>query len=221
MKYYRYTDLVWLNRCLYTLLFPPAILTIIGLLHGLYSLQRLRGQSSLAALDSLNPDLSHMLMLDGILRVSQISLTILMLTFFAFCWLYYAKRNLIALFQQVEHCLINNLKQFANLFISIFFSLRMMRELWRTSIPKNHRHGIQHWLVPVWWVILIAANSCKIVAVVLLAKASTVGDWFNGYEWMLAAYCFYFPLYILTWRLVNQLARYQKIQWQQLMIQSA
>ena len=221
MKYYRYTDLAWLNRCLYTLLFPPAVLTIIGLLHGFYSLHRLRGQSSLAALDSLNPDLSYMLMLDGILRISQISLTILMLVFFIFCWLYYAKRNLIALFQQVEQCLINNLKQFATLFASIFFSLRMMRELWRTSIPKNHRHGIQHWLVPVWWVILIAANTCKIIAVVLLAKAVSVSDWSNGYEWMLAAYCLYFPLYILTWRLANQLARYQKIQWQQLMAQSA
>ncbi len=221
MKYYRYTDLVWLNRCLFTLLFPPAVLTVLGLMHGLHSLQRLRGQSSSTALDSLHPDLSHMLMLDGILRFSQISLTLLMLSFFAFCWLYYARRNLIALFQQVEHSLVNNLKQFLHLLANIFFSFRLMRELWRTSIPKNHRHGIQHWLVPVWWVVLIAANVCKVIAVILLTSAYTVDDWFNGYAWMMAAYCFYFPLYILTWRLANQLARYQKIQWQQVMLQNA
>ncbi len=215
MNYYRYTNLDWLNRCLLALLVIPALLTIIGISHGLYAMYRLRNLPDMQMLVQLPLDLRQLIHVDDMIRFSQISLTLLMLTFFFVGWLYYARRNLVALFEQVEHCLKNSLRQFAQLIIGIFFALRMMMQVWRNSTPDSHAHQAERWLVPLWWLFLIVANICKIIGVVHLHGVTQVGEWLYGYQWMMAAYVFYFVLYILTWRLVKQLSHFQHIQWQQ------
>lgn len=215
MNYYRYTNLDWLNRCLLALLVIPALLTVIGISHGLYAMYQLRNLAATQMLAQLPLDLRQLIHVDDMIRFSQISLTLLMLTFFFVGWLYYARRNLVALFEQVEHCLKNSLRQFAQLIIGIFFALRMMMQVWRNSTPDSHAHQAERWLVPLWWLFLIVANICKIVGVVHLHGVTQVGEWLYGYQWMLAAYVFYFVLYILTWRLVKQLSHFQHLQWQQ------
>lgn len=214
--HYRFFDLHHLNRYLIWMLIPPAILTVLGFVHGLYSLSVLAERPADLLLSSLPALEQTMVWQDGVLRFSQISLTLIVLTFFFACWLYFAKRNLIALFDRVEHTLQNSIKIFINLIIGIFFALRMMLKLWRTSTPDSHAHEAEKWLVPVWWAILIAANVCKVMAVIKLQSATTVGAWTTGYDWMLAAYSLYFPLYILTWRLAQKLARFQHAHWTQL-----
>ena len=212
--YYQFFDLFRLNRYLLWMLIAPAILTVLGFAHGVHSLQQLSGLAVDMLLISLPAELQQTLATDGLLRLSQISLTLWVLTFFFACWLYFAFRNLVALFEQVEHTPKQSALMFGRLMIGIFFALRMMLRLWRTSVHERHRDQAKIWLVPVWWAILIAANVCKICAVVVLQRATSVGEWSTGYQWMLAAYCLYFPLYILTWRLAQQLARFQYAHWQ-------
>lgn len=212
--YYCFFDLFRLNRYLLWMLIPPALLTLVGFSHGLYSLHRLSDVPDSSALLSLTIELQHTLATDGLLRFSQISLTLWVLTFFFVGWLYFAFRNLVALFDPVEQTPKQSALIFGRLIIGIFFALRMMLRLWRTSLHERYRDQAKIVLVPVWWAILIAANVCKICAVVVLQRATTVGEWSTGYQWMLAAYCLYFPLYILTWRLAQQLARFQYAHWQ-------
>ena len=212
--YYQFFDLFRLNRYLLWMLIPPAILTVLGFAHGVHSLQQLSGLAVDMLLISLPAELQQTLATDGLLRFSQISLTLWVLTFFFVCWLYFAFRNLVALFEQVEHTPKQSALMFGRLMIGILFALRMMLRLWRTSVHERHRDQAKIWLVPVWWAILIAANVCKICAVVVLQRATSVGEWSTGYQWMLAAYGLYFPLYLLTWRLAQQLARFQYAHWQ-------
>ena len=212
--YYQFFDLFRLNHYLLWMLIAPAILTVLGFAHGVHSLQQLSGLAVNMLLISLPAELQQTLATDGLLRLSQISLTLWVLTFFFACWLYFAFRNLVALFDQVEQTSKQSALMFGRLMIGIFFALRMMLRLWRTSVHERHRDQAKIWLVPVWWAILIAANVCKICAVVVLQRATSVGEWSTGYQWMLAAYCLYFPLYILTWRLAQQLARFQYAHWQ-------
>ena len=212
--YYQFFDLFRLNRYLLWMLIAPAILTVLGFAHGVHSLQQLSGLAVDMLLISLPAELQQTLATDGLLRLSQISLTLWVLTFFFACWLYFAFRNLVALFEQVEQTPKQSTLMFGRLMIGILFALRMMLRLWRTSLHDQHRAQAKIWLVPIWWAILIAANVCKICAVVVLQRATSVGEWSTGYQWMLAAYCLYFPLYILTWRLAQQLARFQYAHWQ-------
>ena len=212
--YYQFFDLFRLNRYLLWMLIAPAILTVLGFAHGVHSLQQLSGLAVDMLLISLPAELQQTLATDGLLRLSQISLTLWVLTFFFACWLYFAFRNLVALFEQVEQTSKQSALMFGRLMIGILFALRMMLRLWHTSLHDQHRAQAKIWLVPIWWAILIAANVCKICAVVVLQRATSVGEWSTGYQWMLAAYCLYFPLYLLTWRLAQQLARFQYAHWQ-------
>lgn len=212
--YYQFFDLFRLNRYLLWMLIVPAGLSLLGFAHGLYSLQQLSGLAVDIPLISLSAELQQTLATDGLLRFSQISLTLWVLSFFFACWLYFAFRNLVALFDQVEQTPKQSALMFGRLMIGILFALRMMLRLWRTSLHDQHRAQAKIWLVPIWWAILIAANICKICAVVVLQRATSVGEWSSGYQWMLVAYCLYFPLYILTWRLAQQLARFQYAHWQ-------
>ena len=212
--YYQFFDLFRLNRYLLWMLIAPAILSLLGFAHGLHSVQQLSSLAVDTPLISLPAELQKTLATDGLLRLSQISLTLWVLTFFFACWLYFAFRNLVALFDQVEKTPKQSALMFGRLMIGILFALRMMLRLWHTSLHDQHRDQAKIWLVPIWWAILIAANVCKICAVVVLQRATSVGEWSTGYQWMLAAYCLYFPLYILTWRLAQQLARFQYAHWQ-------
>lgn len=212
--YYQFFDLFRLNRYLFWMLLAPTIFTLLGFAHGLHSVQQLSDLAVDRPLISLPAELQQTLATDGLLRLSQIGLTLWVLTFFFVCWLYFAFRNLVALFDQIEKTPKQSALMFGRLMIGILFALRMMLRLWRTSLHDQHHGQAKSWLVPVWWAILIAANVCKICAVVVLQRATSVGEWSTGYQWMLAAYALYFPLYILTWRLAQQLAHFQYAHWQ-------
>lgn len=148
--YYQFFDLFRLNRYLLWMLIAPAILSLLGFAHGLHSVQQLSGLAVNMLLISLPAELQQTLATDGLLRLSQISLTLWVLTFFFACWLYFAFRNLVALFEQVEQTSKQSALMFGRLMIGILFALRMMLRLWRTSLHDQHRDQAKIWLVPVW-----------------------------------------------------------------------
>lgn len=188
----------------------PAILTIVGIVHGLYALLHVSIQPN-QYIYALSEPTASILYYDQIIRFSQISLTLFMLTFFFLVWLYMAKRNVIALLDKVEHNLLNSTKQFAMLVGGILFALRMMLQLWDKSIPENHKAQSSKYLVITWWFFLIVANVCKIIGVWHLLKAQTLAEWMSVYPWMLAAYTLYFALYLMTLKLIRRLSYFQSI----------
>lgn len=213
MRHYSFFELKKLNQWLLPMLVISGCLTIAGFSHGLYSLINLSDIPSTSLINDLPISDQDMLQLDGYLRFSQISVTGFTLTFFFVVWLYFAARNLVAIYQERHQTLMNSVVIFTRLMLGIFFALRMMISMWRRSTPKSHLHESQPWLVPVWWLLLIAANVCKIISVYQLHNADSVSVWSDSYAWMIAAYCLYFPLYILTWRLALAMSRLQGLQW--------
>lgn len=218
MHTYHYRDLSAVNRWLAVLLLPPALLSVAGLLHGSGILAQMNAFPPALAGDALPADYREALRRDGWLRLSQISLTVGVLTFFFTAWLYLAFRNLLALLGPVEHSIRRSLQLFASLMIGVFFALRMFRRLWRDSQPpadawqalRDEPWHAESWLVPLWWADLIAANVCKVLAVYHFAQAQTVAEMIAGYHLMLAAYALYLPLYLLTWRLAHRVDWFQR-----------
>ncbi len=212
---YRFLDLHHLNPYLLWLLVLPALVTLLGIGHGMESLQMVSVHGADTLLHQLPYAERQQLRHDHWMRLGQISLTLLMLVFFFACWLYVANRNLIALFEQVERSLRHSLRLFLHMLASAFFSLRMMRKLWQHSTPDSHAHQAPAWLVPLWWTDLIAANVCKVTAAIKLSHAATVGAWVSGLHWTLGTYVLYLLLYVLTWQVARKLAWLQRIHWHQ------
>lgn len=218
MATYSYRDLGTVNRWLTLLLVPPAILSVIGLVHGAGILEQMQSFAPQLHGTQLPESYRAELLADGWLRLSQISLTLGVLTFFCTVWLYLAFRNLLALMQPVERSLRRSLLLFASLMIGIFFALRMFQRLWRNSQPDavawqrrtQQAWRAERWLVPLWWLDLIVANVCKVAAVWQFSHAVTVAEMVGGYHLMLAAYVFYLPLYALTWRLAQRVDHFQQ-----------
>ncbi|TNC85473.1 MAG: hypothetical protein CSH37_07655 [Thalassolituus sp.] len=213
MKQYPFFDLQRVNRPLLPMLVISGLLTIAGFSHGIYSLLSIADADPVASLTALSADDQAMLQTDGYLRIGQISATLVALTFFFTAWLYFAARNLVAIYAERHQTVANSLIIYTKVTLGIFFALRMMLSMWRRSTPDSHAHEAEKWLIPVWWLILIAANVCKIISVYTLQSASEVGTWSASYSWMIAAYCLYFPLYFLTWRLAMAMTRFQGLSW--------
>lgn len=212
---YRFFDLHHLNPYLMWALIPPLLMTLVGMVHSVESVQMLSIHEAHTLLRYLPHAERQQLLHDNWMRVSQITLTLLMLVFFFACWLYVANRNLIAMFEQVERSVRHSLKLFLHMLASAFFSLRMMRKLWRHSTPDSHAHHASRWLVPLWWTDLIAANVCKVTAAIKLSQATTVGAWVSGSHWTLLTYVLYLGLYALTWQVARKLAWLQRLRWHQ------
>lgn len=218
MAAYPYRDLGTVNRWLAVLLVPPAILSVLGLLHGSGILAQMNAFAPELSGSALPADYRAQLQVDGVLRFSQISLTLGVLTFFCTVWLYLAFRNLLALLEPVEQSLRRSVQLFASLMIGILFALRMFQRLWRDSQPaadawravRDEPWHAESWLVPLWWADLIAANVCKVAAVYHFSQAQTVAEMVSGYQLMLAAYALYLPLYLLTWRLARRVDHFQQ-----------
>ena len=215
MQPYPFYDLHRLNRWLLPMLVISGVLTIVGFFHGIYSLYGVADVSQETLISALLPEDQSMLKTDGYIRASQILATLIALTFFFVVWLYFAARNLVAIYEERHHSLANSMIIFTRLMLGIFFALRMMIAMWRRSVPVSHEHRAENWLVPLWWVLLIAANICKIISVYTLTNADQVGVWVDSYSWMTAAYSLYFPLYILTWRLALAFTHLQSRRWDQ------
>lgn len=214
MQHYPFFELNKLNQWLRPMLVVCGILTIAGFFHGLYSLFNVSDYAPSLLISALPAKDQAMLNADSYIRALQISVTAFTLTFFFVVWLYFAARNLVAIYEERHHTLMNSFIIFTRLILGIFFALRMMISMWRRSTPQSHLHEGQPWLVPVWWLLLISANVCKVISVFQLYNVETVSIWSDSYSWMIAAYCLYFPLYILTWQLAMAMTRLQGLQWQ-------
>jgi hypothetical protein len=208
---YQYEDLGPVNRWVGWLLLPPLLFSVLGLLHTLYAYALLAGMPPELPLYTLDPVLRQLLQRNDILRLTQISLVAAFILFFCLCWLFFAFRNLVALFEQQERSMRNSLAIHLDIWSNLIFALRLMQRLWRESTPASHAHLAERWLAPWWWLVLIAANTCKVIAILELRQPGTVGDWRGGNHWMLSAYFLYFALFVLTWRLVKQLETLQRV----------
>lgn len=213
---YQYEDLGPINRWVGWFLLPPTLFTVVGLLHTLYSYALLAGIPAELPLYTLDPVMRNLLHHNDVLRLTQISLVLAFIMFFCVCWLYFAFRNLVALFQEQERSMRNSLAIHLDIWSNLIFALRLMQRLWRESTPASHVHLAERWLAPWWWTVLIAANTCKFFAILELHSPVSIGEWRSGNHWMLAAYFLYFALFVLTWRLVKQLETLQRVYWQHL-----
>lgn len=209
-KNYQYSDLRQVNRWTCWLLIPPAMLSFLALFYGLYGYSQLEGLQVNRDLALLSPALHQALHIDAILRVSQITFTLLYLTFFCVVWLFLAFRNLVALYDARENNLRNSAGLLTRILLGLFFAMTMLKRLLRESTPQSYSLAHEKWLAPSWSITVISANVCKIVAVFLLTKATTVSDWLTGHYWLFNAYVLYLILFGLTWRLVTRVELLQR-----------
>ncbi|HEX5277131.1 MAG TPA: hypothetical protein VFW42_05635 [Fluviicoccus sp.] len=214
-RYFRYTDLQRMTRWMGWLLVVPLLLTVRGFVHGLANYQWLADVPAGLPLSGLPEDLRYSLQVDSLLRVSQISATLLFLTFFCFVWLFLAFRNLIALTEERENTVRNSVGILAEISRGLLTATSMLRRLFQGSAPESHAHLTLRYTIPACTLALIAANVCKIVAVIKLHGAASVGAWRSGESWMLAAYVCYALLYLLAWRVATRLEMLQRAAWQQ------
>lgn len=210
---YPFADLTHLNRWVGWLLLPPAVLTVVALLHAFYANALLTGMPADLALGHLPPLLARALRHADALRLTQIALTLLFILFFCLCWLFLAFRNLAALEGVRARCARNSLAIHLGIWGNLLFALRLMQKLWRESTPDSHAERAERWLLPWWWAALIGANVCKIMAVLALRHPALISEWRHGNYWMLAAYAGYLALFVLTWRLVKRLEVLQRASW--------
>lgn len=214
-QHYAFADLAQVNRWVGWLLLPPTVVTAIALLQVFYGNAMLTGFPPDLSLALLPPLQARLLGQADVLRLLQISLTLLFILFFCVCWLYLALRNLHALEGGTPRNLRNSLAIHVAIWANLAFALRMMRRLWRESSPEGHADRSRQWLVTWWWTVLIGANTCKVLALLELARPVLVSDWRLGNYWLLAAYAGYLALFVLTWRLVKRLEGLQRASWRQ------
>lgn len=212
---YPFADLSRINRWLGWLLLPPALMTLTGLLHSLYSYALLTGLPAELPLAVLASAMQRTLRHDDLLRLAQISLTLLFILFFCVAWLYLAFRNLAALAETPPRSLRSCVFIHLHIWGHLLFALRLLQRLWRESSPTGQDRRIDRWLLHWWWGALLGANVCKVIALLLLRAPLQVGQWREGCLWMLAAYGLYLTLFVLTWRLALRLEILQRHRWQQ------
>jgi hypothetical protein len=92
----------------------------------------------------------------------------------------------------------------------LLFALQLMRA---GVLPARAPAG-ERWLAPLWWVVLLAAAACGALGLQHLHSPLTVGEWREGYYWLLAAYALCLALFVLTRRLVRRLDALQRAYWQ-------
>lgn len=209
---FSFLDLRAVNRVTGWLLLPPMAMTLVGMGHLLFSYALLTGLPAELLLAHL-PVLHDILHRDNVMRLTQISLTMAFILFFCLCWLYLALRNLNALCAGEERRVRHGLALHWHIWSNVLTMMGLMKSLWRDSTPDSHADRAERWLLHWWWAALIGANVCKLVALVVLRDPDTVGVWREGSYWMLAAYTFYFSLFVLTWRMVKRLEVLQRARW--------
>jgi hypothetical protein len=210
---YLFADLSRVNRWVGWILLPPAVLTVVSMLHAFYANALLTGMPADLALAHLPPLLARALRHADILRFTQIGLTLLFILFFCLCWLFLAFRNLAALDGVRERSARNSLAIHLGIWGNLVFALRLMQRLWAESTPESHADRAERWLLPWWWALLIGANTCKVMAILELRHPVLISEWRQGNYWMLTAYAGYLALFVLTWRLVKRLEVLQRASW--------
>jgi hypothetical protein len=214
-NHFQYTDLQRMTHWMGWLLVPPLLLTVRGFSHGLHSYRLMAAVPAHQPLAQLPAGLQATLQMDQVLRLLQISATLVFLTFFCFAWLFLAFRNLIALHERRENTLGNSVSILREIAGGLLTATSMLRRLFTGSAPQSHAHLTLRFTIPACTLSLILANVCKIVAVMELHHATQVGEWLAGERWMLSAYICYVLLYLLAWRVATRLEVLQRAAWQQ------
>lgn len=197
------------GRRLFWLLLPPVALTVRGLVHGLDSVSMLSDLPVTQTLAGLPADWQQILVNDGRLRLAQISATFIFLTYFCFAWLPAAFGNLSVMQGDApDHRSLR-----AMVARNLLTATRMLRRLFSDSAHPDQAHLTLRFSVPACTTALIAANVCKIMAVVLMGRAVSVGDWVEAERWMLAGYGFYLVLFSLALRVTGRLELLQRNAW--------
>ena len=202
-------DLEKASRRLFWLLLLPVGLTVRGLVHGLDSVAMLSDLPFTQSLASLPGDWQRILVNDGRLRLAQISATFVFLTYFCFGWLPVAFGNLSLMQGDApDHRSLR-----AMVARNLLTATRVLRKLFSDSAHPDHAHLTLRFSVPACTTALIAANVCKIMAVVLMTRAVSVGDWIGAERWMLAGYGSYLVLFSLALRVTGRLEFLQRNAW--------
>ena len=212
-RHFRYTDLERMTRWLGWLILPPLLLTVRGFVHGLDNYHWLADAPFSMRLAELPADVQYSLYVDGLLRLSQITATFVLLNFLCFGWMFIAFRNLIAMTERRDATMRNSVGILKEIASGLLTATRMLRRLFEGSMHPSQVHLMLRYSIPACTFSLIVANVCKIVAVLELHSAVTVSDWLAGERWMLWAYVFYALLYVLAWRVATRLEELQRAAW--------
>lgn len=85
----------------------------------------------------------------------------------------------------------------------VVLTLRMMLRF--RQRPHGPEGALERWLVPLWWLVALAASACALAAMLASRQLQVVEDWRSSHYWLLAAYGQYLLLFFLTWRLLRRL----------------
>lgn len=201
------TDYRHINHWAGWVLLPPALVTLVVLGHALYSYALLTGLLPELPLVHLSPSLRQVVYQDGLLRQTQAGCAGLFMFAFASSWLFLVLRNQAILREDAARPSSRLLLRLPE---GLLFALKLMRAGVRPApTPAGER-----WLVPAWWAVLAGAAACTAFGLGRLHSPLTVGDWREGYYWLLAAYALCLALFVLTRRLLRRLDALQRAYWQ-------
>lgn len=85
----------------------------------------------------------------------------------------------------------------------VVLTLRMMLRFRQGD--RQPQAPLERWLVPLWWLVALAASACALAAMLASRQLQVVEDWRGSHYWLLAAYGQYLFLFFLTWRLLRRL----------------
>jgi hypothetical protein len=188
------------------MLFPPALLTLVVLGHALYSYALLTGILPELPLVHLAPEQRQVIYQDGLLHLTQAGVVLLVVLTFAACWLFLVLRNQAILREDATR----SLPLLLRIPEGLLFALQLMRA---GVLPSASAAG-ERWLVPLWWLALLGAAACAMPGLGQLQPPLTVGEWREGYYWLLASQLCCLALLVLSRRLLRRLDALQRAYWQ-------
>lgn len=210
---YPYADFRHINYWVGWMLFPPVIMTVIGLGHAMYSYALMTGLLPELPVTHLSHVMRKVINRDSFLQSAQIMLALAFVAAFCGCWLFLALRNQAIL--RAEGGGARGARSLRGLIPETFIlGLYLMQCLGRMSALQNGTPAAERCLVPAWWALLIGAGISTAMGLLQLREPLTVGDWRGGYYWLLTAYGLYLAFLVLTWRLVKRLDALQRAYWQ-------
>ena len=188
----------------------PGVLCVAGLLHGLWSWEALSVLSAEAPLSTLSVAIQERLATDTFIREMQVLSTLVLVLFYTY-WVFYASRNMLALFEDDARSALRSLTLFFGLFARLHKITRLIDGMRFQSVPPGLDHDPAKWWLPVWSLSLLSANVCKLTAVYLMASAATVGDFRTVMMWAFAAFALYLIFYVVTARVTFEVVWLQRL----------
>lgn len=188
------------------MLYPPALLTVVVLGHALYSYALLTGLLPELPLVHLAPEQRQVVYQDSLLHLTQASVMSCFVLAFATCWLFLALRNQAILRADAARPL--------PLLLRIPEGLLFALQLMRAGVLPAQGTAAERWLAPLWWLVLAGAALCALPVLAQAQPPLTVGEWREGYYWLLASQTCCLALFVLSRRLLRRLDALQRAYWQ-------